>query len=59
MKNNKYYMEEERDPEFGVDSRYKVDSSSLMEARLLRIKNLSKEQIDRAKCIQLKINNDR
>ena len=49
------------DAEFGVDSRYKsnteqeVDASALMEARLRRMKNLSKDQIVRAKLIQLKL----
>ena len=49
------------DFEFGVDSRYKSnierdqDSIALMEARLDRMKNLSKEQIIRAKLLQLKL----
>lgn len=47
--------------EFGVDSRYKskedkdLDSIKLMEARLERLKNLSKEQIIKAKLLQLKL----
>jgi hypothetical protein len=47
--------------EFGVDSRYqnskekKSDSVALMEARLERMKNLPKEQIIRAKLLQLKL----
>jgi hypothetical protein len=48
------------DPEFGVDSRYKTnterqsDAIDLMQARLDRMKNLSKEEILRAKLLQLK-----
>ena len=47
--------------EYGVDSRYKTkkekesDSIALMQARLDRMKNLSKEQIVRAKLMQLKL----
>ncbi|WP_294244434.1 hypothetical protein [uncultured Chryseobacterium sp.] len=47
--------------EFGVDSRYQdskereSDSVALMEARLKRMKNLSKEQIMQARLIQLKL----
>lgn len=47
--------------EWGVDSRFnssiekKQDSIALMEARLIRMKNLSKEQITRAKLLQLKL----
>ena len=46
------------DPEFGVDSRYKTnnereqESIALMQARLDRMKNLSNEQILRAKLLQ-------
>ena len=49
------------DAEYGVDSRYKSDkeresdATALMEARLMRMKNLSKEQIIRAKLVQLKL----
>ena len=49
------------DSEFGVDSRYKkieekeYDSVALMQARLERMQNLSKEQILRAKLLQLKL----
>jgi hypothetical protein len=49
------------DPEFGVDSRYKSkdereqDAIALMQARLDRMKNLSKEQVLRAKLLQLKL----
>lgn len=49
------------DPEFGIDSRYKTkkeqeqDSVALMQARLERMKNLSKDQILRAKLLQLKL----
>lgn len=48
------------DPEYGVDSRYKSDAERksdatiLMESRLMRMKNLSKEQITKAKLLQLK-----
>jgi hypothetical protein len=47
--------------EFGIDSRYQngkekeSDSVALMEARLERMKNLPKEQIIRAKLLQLKL----
>ena len=47
--------------EYGVDSRYpskkerQADSKALMEARLDRMKNLSKDQIIRAKLLQLKL----
>ncbi len=47
--------------EFGVDSRYhnskerESDSVALMEARLKRMKNLSKEQIMQARLVQLKL----
>lgn len=49
------------DTEYGVDSRYtsdkeqKSDATALMEARLIRMKALSKEQIVRAKLMQLKL----
>ena len=49
------------DFEFGIDSRYKTknekkeDAVALMQARLDRMKNLSKEQILRAKLLQLKL----
>ncbi|MEO7175444.1 MAG: helix-turn-helix transcriptional regulator [Saprospiraceae bacterium] len=49
------------DSEYGVDSRYKTtkereyDSVALMQARLERLKNLPKEQILRAKLVQLKL----
>ena len=49
------------DSEYGVDSRYKTekerehDSISLMQGRLERMKNLPKEQILRAKLLQLKL----
>lgn len=57
-KNNKYMNE---DAGFGVDSRYKSDlereseATALMEARLKRMKNLSGDQITRAKLVQLKL----
>ena len=47
--------------EYGVDSRYKSkkeresEATALMEARLMRMKNLSREQIVQAKLIQLKL----
>jgi hypothetical protein len=50
------------DAEFGLDSRYKskkeyeAEATILMEARLERMKNLSKDQIIRAKLMQLKLN---
>lgn len=49
------------DPEFGVDSRYKTskereqDSIALMQARLDRMKNLPREQVLKAKLLQLKL----
>lgn len=49
------------DAEFGIDSRYKSDkeresdATALMEARLKRMKNLSKDQIAKAKLLQLKL----
>ncbi len=49
------------DFEYGVDSRYKSkkekesDSIALMQARLDRMKNVSKDQIVRAKLLQLKL----
>lgn len=49
------------DAEYGVDSRYKSniekqsEAIALMEARLMRMKNLSKDEIIRAKLVQLKL----
>ncbi|MBC8756124.1 hypothetical protein H2O64_15720 [Kordia sp. YSTF-M3] len=49
-------------PEFGVDSRYtskkesQSEATALMEARLARMKNVSKDDIIRAKLMQLKLN---
>lgn len=49
------------DAEYGLDSRYNSkkerasEAASLMEARLMRMKNLSKEHIIRAKLMQLKL----
>ncbi len=49
------------DTEYGIDSRYnsdnerKSDATILMEARLRRLKNLSKDQITKAKLLQLKL----
>ena len=47
--------------DYGIDSRYKSneeresDATALMEARLMRMKNLSKDKITRAKLLQLKL----
>lgn len=49
------------DPEYGIDSRYKSskeresDATALMEARLMRMRNLSKGQITKARLLQLKL----
>lgn len=49
------------DTEYGIDSRYKSkteresDATALMEARQMKMKNLSKEQITKAKLLQLKL----
>tara|TARA_R110002126_G_scaffold121447_5_gene263044 strand:+ start:4618 stop:5142 length:525 start_codon:yes stop_codon:yes gene_type:complete len=49
------------DIEYGIDSRYKSnkeresEATALMEARLSRMKNLSKDQITKAKLLQLKL----
>jgi hypothetical protein len=49
------------EPEFGVDSRYKSidkklsDGKNLMEARLKRLNNLSRNEIIKAKLLQLKL----
>lgn len=57
-KKNKDFIE---DAEYGLDSRYKSnneyksEATALMEARLMRMKNLSKDQIIRAKLMQLKL----
>lgn len=57
-KKNKDFIE---DAEYGLNSRYKSkkeresEAASLMEARLMRMKNLSKDQINRAKLMQLKL----
>lgn len=59
MTNKKHMMND--NIEYGLDSRYKTksekksDSIALMQARLERMKNLSKEQIVRAKLLQLKL----
>ncbi len=59
--NSKHQKESTRDPDFGLDSRYQSkkeaasEATSLMEARLEKMKNLSKDQIIRAKLIQLKL----
>ncbi|MEI7725703.1 MAG: hypothetical protein WCK09_11400 [Bacteroidota bacterium] len=60
MTNNKKIIMIE-DAEFGVDSRCKSDqeresdATALMEARLMRMKHVSKEDIIRAKLLQLKL----
>ena len=49
------------EPEFGIDSRYKsidkklADGKGLMEARLKRLNSLSRNQIIKAKLLQLKL----
>ena len=54
----------EIDAEFGLDSRYrsenerKSEATLLMESRLMRMKNVTKEQIIRAKLLQLKLKMD-
>lgn len=59
MTKNKF--NEIEDVEYGVDSRYssveeqKSESEALMEARLTRMKNVSADQIIRAKLLQLKL----
>ncbi|MBC8434360.1 MAG: hypothetical protein H8D96_20825 [Desulfobacterales bacterium] len=59
--NNKKNNMDIIDAEYGVDSRYKskkereLDGAALMEARLQRMKKLSKDQIIRAKLLQLKL----
>jgi hypothetical protein len=58
--NKKHIM----DTEYGIDSRYKSnkeresEATALMEARLRRMKNLSKDQITKAKLLQLKLKMD-
>lgn len=55
------HQKEHMKPEFGVDSRYKSkkekeqDSIELMESRLERMKNLSAEDLIRARLMQLKL----
>lgn len=50
-----------RETDYGIDSRYKSnkerksEATALMEARLRRMKNLSKDQITKAKLLQLKL----
>lgn len=52
---------EDLDTEFGIDSRYrsdkerKSDATALMEARLTRMRNFSKEHVTKAKLMQLKL----
>lgn len=51
----------DEDPEYGVDSRYTSkeerdsDAVLLMEARLKRMKNTTRDQIVRAKLMQIKL----
>ena len=58
MTENKNLM---MDAEYGLDSRYKSglesvsEAITLMEARLRRMKMLSKDQITKAKLLQLKL----
>ncbi|MEX2429371.1 MAG: hypothetical protein WD577_14075 [Bacteroidales bacterium] len=53
--------ENKNDTAYGIDSRYtsdkerESDATALMEARLKRMKNLSKDQITKAKLLQLKL----
>lgn len=53
----------EFDPEFGLDSRYvsenerKSEATALLESRLMRMKNLSNEQLVRAKLFSVEIKN--
>jgi len=60
IKNNQKVI----DAEFGLDSRYtsenerKSEATALMESRLMRMRNVSKEQIIRAKLLQLKLKMD-
>ncbi len=60
MTNKKYLMDNEN-VEYGVESRYiskkekESDSIALMQARLERMKNLTKQQILSAKLLQLKL----
>jgi hypothetical protein len=59
--NSKKNKDLTEDFEYGLDSRYKSEkereseATSLMEARLMRMKKLSKDQIIRAKLMQLKL----
>jgi hypothetical protein len=58
---NKKNQDLKVNPEYGVDSRYKSEqeraseATVLMEARLKRMKKLSKDQVIHAKLIQLKL----
>jgi len=58
MTENKNLM---MDAEYGIDSRYKSglesvsEATTLMEARLRRMKMLSNDQITKAKLLQLKL----
>jgi len=58
---NRKNKSEKEDAEYGVDSRYNsneerdIDATLLMESRLMKMKNLSADQIIRAKLLQLKL----
>jgi hypothetical protein len=58
---NKKLSDQNVDPEYGIDSRFSLENVNdkeavyLMEARLNRIKTLSREQIKHAKLLQLKL----
>lgn len=58
---SKKNKDKDKDPEYGLDSRYssqkefKSEATALMEARLARMKNLSGDQMIRAKLMQLKL----
>ena len=62
--NNKKDNNPIKDAEFGLDSRYtskkegESEAAALMEARLKRMKNLSNDEIIRAKLMQLKLKMD-
>jgi hypothetical protein len=61
MKSNKKNKDFTEDAEYGLDSRYSSkreqdsEATALMEARLMRMKNLSKDEVNRAKLMQLKL----
>lgn len=61
MRDAKIYCVNHHPSEYGIDSRYeskaeqKSEAALLMESRLARMKNLSKDQILHAKLMQLKL----